>query len=35
MESKIENSNTKAELEFNSGILGNYFAKVCAEGKAE
>lgn len=27
MESKIENSNTKAELEFNSGILGNYFAK--------
>lgn len=29
MESKIENSNTKAELEFNSGILGNYFAKVC------
>lgn len=24
---KIENSNTKAEIEFKSGILGNYFAK--------
>lgn len=27
IESKIENSTTKNDLEFKSGILGNYFAK--------
>ena len=27
MESKIKNSTTKTDLEFKSGILGNYFAK--------
>jgi hypothetical protein len=27
IESKIENSTTKTDIEFNSGILGNYFAK--------
>ncbi len=27
IESKIKNSSTKTEIEFNSGILGNYFAK--------
>lgn len=27
IESKIKNTKTKAEVEFNSGILGNYFAK--------
>ena len=27
IESKIENSTTKSDIEFNSGILGNYFAK--------
>lgn len=27
IESKINNSNTKADLEFKSGVLGNYFAK--------
>ena len=27
MENKIKNSTTKTDLEFNSGILGNYFAK--------
>lgn len=27
IESKIENSTTKADIEFNNGILGNYFAK--------
>jgi len=27
IESKIENSSTKNDLEFKSGILGNYFAK--------
>jgi hypothetical protein len=28
IESKIENSTTKTDIEFNSGILGNYFAKI-------
>lgn len=27
MESKIKNSSTKTDIEFKSGILGNYFAK--------
>jgi len=27
MENKIQNSTTKADLEFKSGVLGNYFAK--------
>lgn len=27
IESKIENSTTKTDIEFNSGILGNYFSK--------
>lgn len=27
MESQIKNSTTKADLEFKSGVLGNYFAK--------
>jgi hypothetical protein len=27
IESKIENSTTMTDIEFNSGILGNYFAK--------
>ena len=28
IESKIKNSTTKADIEFKSGILGNYFAKI-------
>ncbi len=27
IENKIKNSTTKADIEFNSGIIGNYFAK--------
>ena len=27
IENKIKNTNTKSETDFNSGILGNYFAK--------